>query len=82
MCETGFEDRETMEVSVTMTVEFVERMSKQYPGALSPSDAIRVATDDAVTYREQEISPEDITKSVRKALEQGPIMVQTPPAKK
>jgi hypothetical protein len=71
-----FVNQETIEASVTVTRDFAERLADQYSGSLSLSEALRDAAEDAVTYREQEISPEDITKSTREALEQtAPIAV-------
>jgi hypothetical protein len=71
-----FADQETIEASVTVTRDFAERLAGQYSGSLSLSEALRDAAEDAVTYREQEIAPEDITESTREALEQAtPITV-------
>jgi len=71
-----FENQETIEASVTVTQAFAERLADQYAGSLSLSEALRDAAEDAVTYREQEIAPEDITESTREALEQAtPIAV-------
>jgi hypothetical protein len=71
-----FAGQETIEKSVTVTRTFAERLSEQYSGALSLSEALRDAAEDAVTYREQEIAPEDITEATREALEQAdPISV-------
>ena len=71
-----FADQETIEASVTVTRDFAERLADQYSGSLSLSEALRDAAEDAVTYREQEIAPEDITESTREALEQSaPIAV-------
>jgi len=65
-----FENQETVEASVTVPRDFAKRLADQYSGSLSLSEALRDAAEDAVTYREQEIAPEDITRSTREALEQ------------
>ena len=71
-----FANQETIEASVTVTRDFAERLADEYSGSLSLSEALRDAAEDAVTYREQEIAPEDITESTREALEQAtPIAV-------
>lgn len=73
-----FADQETIEASVTITLNFAERLANEYSASLSLSDALRDAAEDAVTYREHEIAPEDITESTREALEQAtPIAVDT-----
>ena len=71
-----FADQETIETSVTVPSAFARRLADQYSGSLSLSEALRDAAEDAVTYREQGIAPEDITESTREALEQAtPIAV-------
>jgi hypothetical protein len=71
-----FENQETIEASVTVPRDFAERLADQYSGSLSLSEALRDAAEDAVSYREKEIAPEDITSSTREALEQAtPIAV-------
>jgi len=72
-----FANQETIEASVTVTRDFAERLADEYSGSLSLTEALRDAAEDAVAYREQEIAPEDITESTRKALEQAtPIAVE------
>jgi hypothetical protein len=74
--DNPFANQETIEASVTVTQKFAERLSERYSGALSLSEALRDAAEDAVTYREKDISPEDITEATREALEQAdPISV-------
>ena len=71
-----FADQKTIKASVTVTEDFAKRLAAEYTGSLSLSEALRDAAEDAVTYREQEIAPEDITESTREALEQtAPIAV-------
>jgi hypothetical protein len=71
-----YANQETIETSVTVTRDFAERLADQYSASLSLPEALRDAAEDAVTYREQDIAPEDITESTREALEQAtPITV-------
>jgi len=71
-------DQETIEQSVTITRDFAERLTAEYSAALNLSEALRDAAEDAVTRREQEIVPEDITESVREGVERaGPIAVDS-----
>jgi len=73
-----FTNQETIESSVTVTRDFAERLADEYSGSLSLSEALRDAAEDAVTIREQEIAPEDVTESTLEALEQAsPIAVET-----
>ena len=73
-----FTNQETIEASVTVTRDFAERLADEYSGSLSLSEALRDAAEDAVTIREQEIAPEDVTESTLEALEQAsPIAVET-----
>jgi hypothetical protein len=78
MPKDPFADQETIEQSVTITREFAERLADEYSGALNLSEALRNAAKDAVATRENNIVPEDITESVRKAVEQtGAIAVES-----
>jgi len=71
-----YANQETIEASVTVTRDFAERLADQYSASLSLPEALRDAAEDAVTYREQGVAPEDITESTREALEQAtPITV-------
>jgi len=75
-----FVNQETVKASVTVTQDFAERLADQYSGSLSLSEALRDAAEDAVTYREQEIAPEDITESTREALEKAAPVAVDPTA--
>ena len=78
MPKDPFADRETIEANVTITREFAGRLVAEYSGALSVTEALRDAAEDAVTRRENNVVPEDITESVREAVEQtGPIAVES-----
>jgi len=70
--QNPFADQETIQANVTVTREFAERLAAEYSAALSVTEALRAAAEDAVAYREQEIAPEDITESTLEALEQAP----------
>jgi len=73
-----FAEQETIEASVTVTQAFAERLADTYSGSLSLPEALRDAAEDAVTYREQEIAPENVTESTLEALEQAaPISVDS-----
>jgi len=70
--QNPFTDQETIKVSVTVTRDFAERLADEYTGSLSLSEEMRDAAEDAVNYREQKMTPKNVTESTLKALEQAP----------
>lgn len=68
-------EEESIDVHVTMPHSLAERLAEHYPAALSLPEGIRMAVDDAVEAREQEITREDITEATIDALEQADIEV-------
>jgi hypothetical protein len=67
---------ENLEVHVTVPRHLAERLADHYPSALSLSEGIRMAVDDAVESRERKITSKDITEATVDALEAGSIEVE------
>lgn len=67
---------EPIEVHVTLPRRLAERLAEHYTAALSLPEGIRMAADDAVEAREQEITREDITEATIDALEQADIEIE------
>jgi hypothetical protein len=61
--------RETRERSVSIPVDFERELMEQYPSAARPSEAAKLAMQEAVEARKADLTPQDVYDSVRQALE-------------